>query len=793
MALAQLDYRSALRQLRRRPAFALTALVTIALGVGATTAVFSVVNSVLLQPLPYPEPDRLVAIWPAQAVANREIAALRERSESYSQVSGWSPGWLMPLTGVEVPRQLSATRVTADFFPMIGLEPAIGRLFERDAERPGSDQVALLSDHVWRDSFDADPALVGRSISLNGRPVTVVGVMPPGAERFAGRATDFWMPLTMDPSDLAWAGAVSMVYGRLAPSRTIESATAELTTLLGRMRSEFEHPADWARGAAVVELKADLLGDLGQTVWLLFGAVAFLLLIAAANVANLLLVRTAEREQELAVRLSLGATAGQVARLVLREAMLLGLAGGALGVAAAFAGVRLIRAVLPPDLPRLETIGLDGRVLGLAVLASLVTALGFGLLPAFHATRARTRIRSLRSTRATGGGRRTRGALVAVEVALTLVLLVGAGLMTRTLSALHAVDPGIGTDHLLTAVVQPVGMTSADQRRAFYRDALERIEATPGVEAAGTVLHLPMAGREWTAPIEVEGRPLAPGSTPPMSVWQSVSDGYFRAARIALVGGRGFGATDQPDGPPVAVVNEELAAELFPGEDPIGRRIKAGYASRDGWVTIVGVVRGVRSRSLRSAPAPELYLPATQRPMGSMSLIVRTTGDPVAMADLVRERIWSVAPNTPIERVRSMDALVATTLGEPRMILTLLGVFAAIGLALAGVGIYGVVSYGVRQRIRELGIRAALGADAARVIRLVVMDGVRAATLGLLIGVPAALALSRLMTQMVFGVSTADPLLYLLAPVVLVVAAALASWAPARRAARVDPVTVLRE
>ncbi|MGE0552473.1 MAG: ABC transporter permease, partial [Gemmatimonadales bacterium] len=695
MALAQLDYRSALRQLRRRPAFTLTALVTIALGVGATTAVFSVVNAVLLRPLPYPEPDRLVAIWPAQAVANREIAALRERSDAYSQVSGWSPGWLMPLTGVEVPRQLSATRVTADFFPMIGQEPAIGHVFERDSERPGSDQVALLSDHVWRASFDGDPAIVGRSISLSGRPVTVVGVMPPGAERFAGRATDLWMPLTMDPSDLAWAGAVSLVYGRLASGRTLEGATAELTTLLERMRTEFEHPMDWARGATVVDLKADLVGDLGQTVWLLFGAVAFLLLIAAANVANLLLVRTAEREQELAVRLSLGATAGQVARLVLREAMLLGLAGGTLGVAAAFAGVRLIRVVLPPDLPRVEAIGLDGRVLGLAVLASLLTALGFGLLPAIHATRARTRIRSLRSARAAGGGRRTRGVLVAIEVALTLVLLVGAGLMTRTLSALHAVDPGIGTDRLLIAVIQPVGMTSADQLRAFYRDALQRIEATPGVEAAGTILHLPMAGREWTAPIEVEGRPLTPGVSPPMSVWQSVSDGYFRAARIAPVAGRGFDS-DQPDGPPVAVVNEELAAELFPGEDPIGRRIKAGYASRNGWVTIVGVVRGVRSRSLRSAPAPELYLPATQRPMGSMSLIVRTTGDPVAMAGLVRERIWSVAPNTPIEQVRSMNALVATTLGEPRMILTLLGVFAAIGLALAGVGIYGVVSLGVR-------------------------------------------------------------------------------------------------
>jgi len=793
VTLAQLDYRSALRQLRRRPAFTLTALVTIALGVGATTAVFSVVNSVLLRPLPYHEPDRLVAVWPDQTVANREIDALRERSSSYGMVAGWSPGWLMPLTGIEIPRQLSATRVTADFFPMLGQRPAVGRLFERDAEHPGSDQVTLLSDHVWRASFDADPSIVGRSISLGGGPVTVVGVMPPGAERFAGRVSDLWMPLTMDPSDLAWAGAVSLVYGRLAPDRTIDDATAELATLLGRMQTEFEHPVDWARGAAVIDLKADLLGDLGQTVWLLFGAVAFLLLIAAANVANLLLVRTAERERELAVRLSLGATAGQVARLVLREALVLGLAGGALGVAAAFVGVRLIRGVLPPDLPRLESIALDGPVLGLAVLASLLTALGFGVLPAIHATRARTRMRSLRSARAAGGGRRTRSSLVAIEVALTLVLLIGAGLMTRTLTALHGVDPGMATDHLLTAVIQPVGMTSAEQLRDFYREALERIEATPGVEAAGTILHLPMGGREWSAPIEVEGRPLEQGTTPPRSVWQSVSDGYFRAARTTLVAGRGFEASDQPDGGPVAVVNEEFAAALFPGEDPIGKRIKAGYASRDAWVTIVGVVRGVRGRSLRSAPAPELFLSATQRTLGSMSLIVRTTGDPVAMADLVRERIWSVAPNTPIEQVRSMDALVATTLGEPRMILTLLSVFAAIGLTLAGVGIYGVVSYGVRQRIRELGIRAALGADAARVVRLVVMDGVRAAAVGLVIGVPAALGLSRLMTRMVFGVSTADPLLYLVAPAALVLAAALASWAPARRASRVDPVTVLRE
>ncbi|HVT40030.1 MAG TPA: ABC transporter permease, partial [Gemmatimonadaceae bacterium] len=748
------------RPLWRRPAFALTSILSIGVGIGAAATVLGVVNALLLRPLPFANAERLVAIWPNQTVANRDVEALRTRANSFEAVAGVSPGWLMTLNGTRTPLQISTTKVSGNFFSMLGASPALGHTFGTEAETPGRDKLAVLSDALWRSAFDADPAVIGRSLQLSDGPLTVVGVMPADFH-FSGNA-DLWMPLAMDRGAQSWDNAMSTAYGKIRIGTSEASASSRVAVLTAALRDEFKQPPNWMKGAApVVGLQDSMVGGLRPTLLVLLAAVAFLLLIAIANVTNLFLVRTADRREELAVRSSLGATPGQIARLLLGESMMLGALGGILGVALACMGVRYLRYALPASTPRIGELNVDARVLAVAIAAAGLASVVAGLAPSLHGLRGDSG-GTLRAGRTVlGGGTRARGALIAAEVALALVLTMGATLMGRTLMALNNADRGLRSDHLLTMKMQLPGVVSPDALRAYWHDVLAQVRAVPGVTATGTILHLPTSGRNWHADVEVDGRVPGVGESLPRAGWQSVSASYFSAAGMPVLKGRGFEDADGPNAPPVVVLNTALADKLFPGENPVGHRIRAGFATSKDWATVVGVVSSVRHDSLNAPPAPELYVPFDQKAVGANSLVVRTTAEPTALAAALRDRIWSVNRDVPITDVRTMDDLFSQSLQRQRIVLYLFGFFAATGLLLSAVGIYGVVAYGVRQQLREIGIRVALGADAARIRRLVVGHGVRFALFGIAVGTPTALALSGYMRGMVYGVTTTDPFLFL--------------------------------
>jgi predicted permease len=785
-----LDLRATLRGLRRRPAFSVTAIVTLSLGIGATTAVFSIVDAILLRPLPFAEPHRLVAIWPNRFLASREVAYLREHARSYDEIALFSPGWLMALTDVEVPQQLNAGRMSGNLFSMVGARPLLGRTFGLDAEQPANGRVAVLGWAVWQQAFGGDSTIIGRSIMLNSRPYEVLAVMPRGFQLF-DQDSDMWMPMTMSPDDFTWTGATSFAYGRLRQGTALQQANAELPSLVRGAQAEFRHPDEWARGFSVIGLHDSLVGGVKRMLWLLFGAVVFLLLIATANVANLLLVRTSERRHELALRLSLGAPALRLARLLLSETVALGMAGGIAAIGIAMLGVRFIPGLLPADLPRVEEIMVDGRVMGFALVVTLLPSLVVALAPIAHALRTSTATRLRESRGGSPGGERTRGMLVAAEVAMALVLLVGASLMGRTMVALFNVDPGLRAERLLTARLQPSAANGEESVRAWWRALLTELETVPGVVSAATILHLPTIGRSWSTNVTFEGRTAAPGAAPDRAAWQSVSEGYFATAGIPLLAGRDFGPSDRAATPRVVIVNDAFASRYYRGESPLGKRITTSSTS-DQPLTVIGVVGGVRHDSLNAPPVPEVYVPIEQVYVGSTSLVVRTSGDPLALAGAIRDRIRSMDRNVPITDMRTMDDLLSASLHRPRLLLTVISLFAGLGLLLGLVGIYGVVAYGVQQRVRELGIRAALGADAGRLNRLVVRGGLRYALIGIVVGVPAALALSRALRGFVFGVATTDPLSFTLVPIVLLLVALAACWIPARRASRSDPMEVLR-
>ena len=751
---------------------------------------FSAVDSVLLKRLPFATPDRLVALMPRTFLAQRDLDALRTRLTTLDQVTVFSPGWLMPLVEIDEPRQVNAARIGGNLFSMVGARPALGRVFGMDAERPGEGRVALLSWQMWQEIFRGDSAILNRSIALDGGRYTVIGVMPRGFQLFDWRS-DLWIPMSMSRDAFTWTGGTGLMYGRLAAGATLPSATAELRAVLPAIAAEFDYEATWSRNATIVSLQEHLVGNVSRMLWLLFGAVAFLLLIATTNVANLLMVRSSERRAELALRASLGAPAGRIARLLLAESLILGVAGGALGTGLAAAGIGYLPTALPRDLPRLGEIALNGRILAFALIATLVPSLAFAAAPIVQSVRGGL-ADALREARVARKGERLRGSLVAMQVALSLVLLVGASVMARSLAATLRVDRGLRTDHLLTATVMP-GMGDPEQVRAFWREALRSVEAIPGVQGAATILHLPTLGRTWMADIDVVGRPLPDGQPRPRSAWQSVSASYFATAGVPILQGRPFGAGDHAKAPRVVAVNTAFAARLFPGESPLGREIIAGNASSRQPATIVAVVGGVRHDSLSAPPAPEIYVPIEQNIVYATGFIVRTAGDPKAMVPAIQRRIWDLNPNVPISNVRTMDELFAASLQRPRLILEVLAAFAMAGLILGAVGMYGVVAYTVQQRWRELGIRAALGAGSGALQGMVVRGGLRYALVGIAIGIPVALALSRALRGMVFGVAAADPVSFALVPILLLVVTVAASWIPSRRGARSDPMTVLRE
>ena len=785
------DLRLALRALRRRPAFAAVVLLTLALGFGANTAILGVVHGVLLRPLPYARPERLVALWPAHRLSGAELLFLQARLRAAARVETYSPGWSVTLTGASEAAQLPAARVSSGFFDALGARPLLGRGFVPDDARPGTNDVAILGHALWRTRFGADPAIVGRRILLDGAAQTVVGVMPPDFWYHAN-GVQLWQPMVLDPAAPFHREPSALGVARLRDGATVDEARAELRALVAPMREALAYDADYGRDADVVPLADALVGPVRRPLLVLLGAAACIVLIAVANVGNLLLVRAADRRRESAVRMALGAGRGRLVRQLLVESVTLASLGGLLGLGLGVAGVRALRALLPADLPRASEVAAGPVVLLVAAAATLVAGLLLGLGAARVGTRgdAQAALRGRGDDGAGRGGQRLRGGLVVAEVALAFTLVVGAGLMVRTLWNLSRVDPGFRSAGTLAFTVSPGGRGSA--RRQHVHDVMARIAALPGVRAVGATHHLPLTGYSWDADLQVDGRPLAAGAVPPRSAWRIVTDDYFRAMAIPLRAGRPFGARDDAGAPRVAIVNRRLAAELWPGEDPIGRRLTAGFATMNEPATVVGVVGDVRHDALTAGPPAELYLPFRQRLAGPMHVVVRTEGDALARAAEVRAAAHQVDAAVPVADLRTLDAVVSASVAQPRLVAALLLLFGTLGLALAAVGVYGVVAYGVGQRRREIGVRLALGAEWRSIVRLVVGGGLRYALAGLGLGVAAALLLTRAMRRLVHGVAVTDPATYAALALLLLGVVLVASWLPARRAARVEPGVVLR-
>ena len=796
------DIRHAVRQLSQRPGFTAVVVITLALGIGANSAIFTVVNSVLLRPLTYPDPDRLVLVWERNRAAPQAINVVnpgnyldwRDRSGSFTDLAafGWSS---LTFTGA-APENVPGRMVTPNFFRTLGTAPALGRVFTADEALPSGPAVIVLSDGLWRRRFGADPGVVGRAVSVAGGSVTVLGVMPPGFQPMPWGHEEFWVPFRLDPADRARHGRYSMVVGRLRPGVTLARAQAEMDGITSGLEREYpEFDTGW--GANVVSLTDQVVGGARRGLLVALGAVAIVLLIACANVGNLMLVRADSRRREFAVRAALGASRGRLIRQWLAESLVLAGTGGVAGFLLARWGVDLLVASGQADIPRLAEVTVDARVVALTALVTLVTGIVAGL-PAALGGAARRFTSSLHAAgvRTTAGSEtaRFRSALAVAQISLALVLLAGAGLLVRSLHRLTAVDPGFDPSHLLTFSVELPPATYPDdpRRAAFFGELVERIRGLPGVSGAGAVSFLPLSGSGAATRFTIVGRPA-----PEPGHWTSadiriVDAGYFHVMRIPLALGRGFASADRADAPPVVIINQAMARRYWPGETPIGARLQVNWTHAEATPEIVGVVGDVHARTLDADAQPMIYYPQSQEPSGGMMVVARADGPVASLTPAVRAAVRGMDPNLPVSDVATMAARVVASTSDRRYPMLLLGAFATLALLLAAVGVYGVLAYGVSLRLREFGVRIALGAREIDVVRMVLGNGLRLALLGVGGGAVGALISTRVLGRLLYDVTPTDPLTLLTVTVTLVVVALVAVAVPAWRAARTDPMTVLR-
>ena len=797
------DLRIAARGLARRPAFTGVVVLTLALGLGANSAIFSVVDGVLLRPLPYRDPARLVMLWEAETdeaeernvVSPANFLDWQRQSTAFESMAA-GVDWRANLTGDGAPEEIPVAFVSANFFPTLGVRPALGRVFTAAEDVAKGPSVVVISDALWRRRFGADRGIVGRNIILDGKPNEVVGVMPPGF-RLEGRdhEAQLWAALGLDPARdyRKLAGRYLFSVARLKPGVTVERAGSELRTIASRL--EQEHPSfnkGWTTN--VVPLEEQVVGGVRRALFVLGGVVGFVLLIACANVANLQLAQAAARQREIAVRSALGASAWRLARQLLGESVLLAVAGGALGLLLAYWGTSALAALAPASLPRLHEVGLDGRTVVFTVLLSLLTGILFGVIPALYVARSDLQDTLKAGGRGAAGGReRARSGLVVSQIALSLVLLVGAGLMLKSFARLLRVSPGFDAEHVLTAKLSlPRAKYPDDARRvAFFQEAVGRVAALPGVRAVGAINWLPLTGLSSATGFWVEGRPL-PGPDEELATdVRAVDAGYFRAIGIPLRRGTSFTGRETADVPKTVVISEALAKAYFPGEDPIGQRVHMPWG--DTLVAeIVGVVGDVKHAGLDSIAKPTMYWALPQFPYNFMTLVVRTTGDPSRLAGAVSNAVWSLDPDLPVADLKPMEAYLGDSVARRRFNATLLASFAGLALLLAAIGLYGVVSYSVVQHTREFGIRMALGASSAVVQRSVLRHSLLLATVGVAAGLAGALVLTRLLSGLLFEVSATDPAVYVAIALLLTAVALVAAYLPARRATRVDPLVALR-
>ncbi len=807
------DFRYAVRQLRKSPGFTAVAVVTLALGIGANTAIFSVVNGALLRPLAFREPDRLVHVWhtpPAKsfpgmtkfAVSAANYLDWQSQNQVFENMAIYTYSGFT-LTGGEKPEQIDAGAVSSSFFETLGVQPMLGRVFLPQEDQPGRSNVVVLSHRFWQEHFGSNAEIVGQNISVDGQNFLVAGVMPPSF-RYPDIA-QVWTPMAWTDKQRAVRGEHHYaVVARLKSGISLKQAQAAMNTISSRL--EQLYPGDnkgW--GAVVVPLHDDLVSDVRPALLVLLGAVAFVLLIACVNVANLALAKTLSRRKEIAVRTALGASSARVLRQILTETVLLALAGGAIGLTYAHFGVRLIMAFLADKLPRSVDVRLDLPVLGFTALISVLTGIVAGVLPALRLTRAdvsQALKQGLGRTDSDSGGHRTRSVLVVAEVALSLVLLIGAGLMIRSFQQLHGVNPGFESHGVLTmtAAVSRAKFPLPAQQISFFEQVLQRVRTLPGVKSAGVIDDIPLNGHGSHQPIAIEGRPVVALTDQPEVDVRLISPGYMSAMHIPIVHGRDFADTDVAGRPAAILISASMAQHYWPGEDPIGKRLTLTFFP-DVVREVVGVVGDVKLDGLDQArPATILYMPLDQASAPAtggwnsfpMTLVVRSSTNPTGIVSAVANAVHEVDREIPVRDIFTMDDLVTNSMSQQRFNMLLLGSFAGLALLLAAIGIYSVLSYSVKRRVQEIGIRLALGARIEDVLRIVIVEGMKPTLLGVVIGAVGALAMGHVLSSLIYGVKPTDPVTFLVVAVLLGAIALMASIIPAYRAAKVDPMVALR-
>ena len=805
------DCRYALRMLVRSPGFTLIAVLALALGIGANSAIFSIVNAVILKPLPYEKPEQLVQLWmrftnigipnDQNWVSAPEFVDLQQNQSLSHLAAISSDSFNINISGT--PERIDAAVVSASFFPLLGVQAQLGRVFLPEEGQPGRQHVVLLSDGLWRRRFGADPAIPGRKVVMNGQSYLIVGVLPRDFQ--LPLEAEVWTPLVFSADDLSPNSRGNhgyQVIARIKPGLSLEQARADMDVVSQRIIDQ--HPGYPYRQfnfrVLTIPLLEQQIGDIKTALWVLMSAVGLVLLIACANVANLLLVRASSREREIAVRQALGVSRWRLIRQLLTESAILGLMAGAIGLFLGYWALRLLTTLAATSFPRVVEAHMDLRVLAFTLLVSLATGILFGLAPAFssrHVTHDALK-EGGRGGTAGAGSQRLRGALVVAEVALSLTLLVGAGLLIRSFLRLQEVDTGFRPEGVLTMRISlpEEKYAKIEQAQAFYRELLDRIRRLPGVDAAGGATGLPLSGIGGSGTTTVDSQAVQPRDTTPEADQRPVFPGYFEAMGIPLVSGRYFEQRDNEKGAPVAIIDETMARTYWPKEDAIGKRIKqGGRQSPRPWRTIVGVVRHVRYRTLESPSRVEFYWPYDQTSfvVGSMSLAIHTSSDPRSLAGVVQRQVQALDPDQPVYHIRTMGELMSESMARRRLSMFLLAIFAAVALALAAVGIYGIMSYSVAQRAHEVGIRMALGARSSDVVRMVLGQSLGLTLAGIFVGLLGSLVLTNFLSSLLFNVKATDATTFLLVAVILAVVALVASLVPAYRATTVDPVNALRQ
>jgi len=805
------DIKYGIRMLLKSPGLSIVATIALALGIGANTAIFSVVNAVLLKPLPFPNSDALMRVYEKDqrrgllrgAYSYPNFFDLREQNHVFEHVAAYHDGDFI-MTGRGEPVRISGGVVTADLFSVLGTAPVLGRTFLPNEDKPTeTGRVVVLSERLFASRFNSDASVLNKQITLDGKQYTVVGVMPHAFEfPIQNEPLDLWTTIADDAAGdspvTAQRGAHFLrVIARLKPGVTESQAQAEADTIAARLEQQYPDE-NTHKGIHVESALKALVGDIRQALLILLGAVACVLLIACANVANLLLARAMTRHKEMAVRSALGASRLRVVRQLLTESVLLSLAGGVLGLILAVWWSDLLIALGKKDIPRAIQIGLDWRVLGFTLGVSVLTGLVFGLVPALHLSKTQL-TESLKEGRGAGAGarkNRVRGVLVVAELAIAVVLLVGAGLLIQSLWRLQHVNPGLQPENILTFNLSlPDVRYPSEKQVRFYRDLIVRMRSLPGVQSASAVMPLPLSGDRFSISFQIEGRPVAPKDEPSADLFIAETN-YFRTMGIPIIKGRDFEDRDQHTSTPVIIITEQFARQYFPGENPVGKRIHPGISTWDNEDStmreIIGVAGDVRNRALNTEPKPAYYMPQSQLPFTQLIAVVKSTNDPRALTGSLTREVRAMDPELPVFSVKTMEEYISSSVAAPRFNTTLLSIFAAVALVLTIIGLYGVMSYSVAQRTNEIGIRMALGAQTRDVLGLIVKDGMKLVLLGLVLGISGALGLTRLLSTLLFGVTTRDPVTFVAIAALLSFVAILACYIPAWRATRVDPLEALR-